>query len=696
MGIFALLSVLAFSQSFRLVRWLVLNLPRTDAGYDWFNLGSAIVAMAVMFPAAFFAGSTLPLFTMSLLRRGAGERAIGWVYAANTLGAIVGVLSVVHLLIPVLGLHLSLLLAAVLDIGLGVVLLAMFGEQRAGRDKRVALLAGFAMLFVALLFGRTDPLIASSGVYRTGYLLSAQDAKVRFMVDGKTATVTVLESLGDDAMSIATNGKPDAGMATSLAQNPLGDEATMLMAAALPLSMHPAPDEVGVIGWGSGLTTHTMLGSSRVRRLETIEIEPAMVRGARMFGSRVARGYDDPRSTIVYEDARTYLSAGRRQYDVLVSEPSNPWVSGVSGLFTGEFYGFVTHHLKPGGLFVQWIHSYEMSDFLQSRMIAALMQRFAHVEVFLTNTSDLLVVASQRPLPAPDWRRLQDLPLHDELLRIGLRDESAFAIRRLGGGEVLRAYAEMFGAKGHSDFYPTVALGGPRARFLQQSADLLPGLAVNGMPVLDMVDGRSPLPIARLSGRDNSSSLVEFERFAGRVTAAMKDPAAVEALRGKWPDEARAVASLRTLSSRRVEAADFGKWCADVSALASFGPGALTAQVLEGSWIDPVWLVPDQGEEVDAVMAAYRAAAQRDAAQMRARGIQVLDLRASVPEAMREQMLLIAMSGAAGQRDYVAMQALANKYAGGMAQDGDSARTRRFLLYWARLGAIAPGLASAP
>src|SRR5690606_27889614 len=138
---------------------------------------------------------------------------------------------------------------------------------------------------------------------------------------------------------IATNGKPDASIQLLRGGEPTDDEVTMAMAAALPLALHRAPKDVAIIGWGSGMTTHIVLGSELPARVDSIEIEKAMVEGARNFGSRVVRAYQDPRSVVHIDDARTYFSTGRRRYDVIISEPSNPWVSGVSSLFTKEFYG---------------------------------------------------------------------------------------------------------------------------------------------------------------------------------------------------------------------------------------------------------------------------------------------------------------------------------------------------------------------
>jgi spermidine synthase len=95
---------------------------------------------------------------------------------------------------------------------------------------------------------------------------------------------------------------------------------------------------VANIGLGSGITTHTLLASPRLTRVDTIEIEPAMREGAKIFSTRNRRAFEDPRSKIIIEDAKTYFSTHNERYDLIISEPSNPWVSGVSGLFSVEFY----------------------------------------------------------------------------------------------------------------------------------------------------------------------------------------------------------------------------------------------------------------------------------------------------------------------------------------------------------------------
>ena len=166
-----------------------------------------------------------------------------------------------------------------------------------------------------------DPLRMASGVFRTGSTILSDDAQLIFYRDGKTASVSVTQ-YADARRLIATNGKTDA--AINIHGKPASDEPTMALLAALPLAMHASPEEIGVIGFGSGMSTHTLLGDSRVKRVDTIEIEPAMIEGARAFGSKVERAYTDPRSNIVIDDAKAYFSGQQARYDIIVSKPSNP------------------------------------------------------------------------------------------------------------------------------------------------------------------------------------------------------------------------------------------------------------------------------------------------------------------------------------------------------------------------------------
>ena len=649
MGIAALVSLPVFAQSFRWVGALMAWLPNTDQGYDLFSLGSALISLAVMFPAAFFAGMTLPLFTMALLRRGYGESSIGKVYAANTLGAIFGVAVAVHLLIPALGLHLAITVAALADIGLGFVLLKKYADEVPARPYLAGAAAALLILPLSLVLGRAAPEALASGVFRTGSPELQDGAKVRFLRDGKTATVAVYQA--DNAATIATNGKPDAAMQLDLALAPSEDEITMLMLGAMPLAAHPDPERVAIIGWGSGLSTHTVLGSSKPRQVDSIEIERAMYDGAMVFGRRVERAYLDPRSRLHIDDARTYFSTGTRRYDVIVSEPSNPWVSGVASLFTRQFYAFLGKHLEDDGILVQWVHTYELNDRLLMTMLAALAAEYPHVDIYRPNHGDLVLLASRRPIPELAYPAAEGSPLQRELARVGLANAADFGVYRVGSRAVIENLVRLSGATPHDDFHPTVSLQAPRARFRGESAGWIQGLARAGLPVLEVTDGwRAPRMSSGLSTQ-GADELVQLTATAASVAGAMRAEGGV----GPPMDDALSgeVSALRRLSAGPVPAADLDRWLQAATAVAERSLARLAKEDQAGVWIDPAWFAEEgQPAEVRAVMAAYRATAARDPAAMLSSAREALDLLGPErPASTREHMLLIAILGAHGSGD---------------------------------------------
>ncbi|GHT93165.1 hypothetical protein AGMMS49545_11950 [Betaproteobacteria bacterium] len=657
MGVAALLSIPVFAQSFHWVGWMMEGLAKTDNGYTLFELGTAIISLSVMFPAAFFAGMTLPLFTMALLRAGADERAIGRIYAANTLGSILGVIIMVHVLIPVMGVKLGLMLAAMTDVLLGLYLLRILSPARATPGFAAAVASLLIALGVSVQLGQLDPNVQTSGVFRTGEARPNENYAVPFLKDGKTATVAI-RSL-NDSLSIVTNGKSDAAM-TPINRPPAFDEITMLMLGAMPLIAHPAPKEIALIGWGSGLSTHTVLGSSVPQNVDTIEIEQVMYDAAKLFGQRVERAYHDPRSHVRIDDARTFFSTGGRQYDAIVSEPSNPWVSGVANLFTVEFYQFLKKHLKEDGVLVQWLHTYEISDPLVATMLSALVNEFPNAEIYAINDGDLLILAPKtelvRPFSDAPWR---EAGLAAELRRVGLGNMDEITLRRIGGGEVIRQYARLFDAPIHSDYYPNVSLNAPGTRFRNETASFLSSLVSNGLPVLDILDCRVPSGSKSKNAGDPLSTFSTRRFQALQVTEAIRQGRVGVELKRNMALNTQAIGyALSTVQQTASldTPAQIQDWSAALSMLAENSIGALPAEDLADIWKPvPNWLPAKvtRSPLAAALLRSYAAAAARDVAAMQKEAEAVL----AMPEAdnlapeTREHLLVIAMLGALGKGD---------------------------------------------
>ncbi|HEY4531214.1 MAG TPA: spermine synthase [Luteimonas sp.] len=697
MAIAAMLSIVVFTQSFRWVGWIQAAVARGDEGYQLYSLATAAVCLAVMFPAAFFAGMTLPLCTMALLRRGAGTRVVGQVYAANTLGAIAGVVLMVHVLVPVAGVRNGILVAALGDAALGVYLLRLAGVARS--PLVLPAFATVAALWVAMVGGRIDPHQQVAGVFRTGVASLPGSARINAIVDGKTATVASIE-YSDGYTSITTNGKPDAMLARDRALPHTADEPTMVLAGLLPLVHHPDPKRVAVIGWGSGLSTHTLAGSTRPALIESIEIEPAMVEVARIFGDRVGRAYADPRSRIVYEDARTHFAAAPSRYDVVVSEPSNPWVSGVANLFTLEFYRLVQRHLNEGGVLVQWLQVYELDEPLFATMLAALLEVFPDTRVYLANSSDVILVAHNGRRLATSGGAFAEPLLAPELQRLGLGGFDALSARCLGGGRLLRAHVHSLAAQPNSDYRPTVSLLAPRARFRGDQAGSLFSVAHTGLPVLDALEGRRPAPASRIPA-DGMSLLVNGVHRARAIATALRaaDPAS-PALSAE-PVYARDLALLLGMSTGVIAEERLPAWSDALANVADGVVGLLGAAEQRALWAAPDWItaLERQPALVGDMLEMYAAAAERDwsATGVAARKL-LADRSAGAgpgPYA-REHAYLLARLAAIGEGRPGEAQALADAHADAITVSKRMQPVHRLIDGWLDTGAATVGDAGPP
>ncbi len=465
MGVMAMMTVLLYSSSFSLMSELNQALARTDSGYTLFNLASHTIAAAMMLPTTVLAGMTLPLITFVLFRQGGGESAIGKVYAFNTLGAIVGVGLASMLLLPIIGLKNAIIVGACFDL-----VLALFLFRRAKSTKKMKISAWILVLAVVsgtLLAPPFDPLLMSSGVFRHGMLRKPGAAESVFHRDGKTATVDVNRTLPDRSLAIFTNGKPDANVAAP--DKPAsGDESTMVMLGGLPLLAHPNAQSAAVIGMGAGMSANVMLSSSKLQSLDVIEIEAAMVEGARLFGKSSEKVFTDPRSHIYIDDAKSFFSVHKKRYDIIVSEPSDSWVSGVSSLFTDEFYTRIRKHLNHDGLMVQWLHMYETSPQLVGSIFNALGKNFADYRVYASNNGNIVILAkAEGKVVALDAKTFNEPQLHAAFQHVGWHTFDDVQLFEIGDRQLLEPLFIASGAPINSDFFPYVDQNAVAARFKQ-------------------------------------------------------------------------------------------------------------------------------------------------------------------------------------------------------------------------------------
>ncbi len=492
MGIMALLTLPLYGNTFELMQWILGIIPRSDFGYSLFNLSSQAIAMLIMMPTTFLAGMTLPIITHALIKEGGGEKSIGAVYAANTFGAIIGIFFAIHIGMPTLGLKGLIVFGASIDIILGIALLIWMGKTVNLEFPRIRATVALLAIASTILFVNLDTYKMASGVYRLGNLLTADNFDIIYHKDGKTATVDLTQGK-DGVVGIRTNGKVDASI--NLIDNGLhtADEATMVLAAAIPLALNPKATRAANIGLGSGLTTHSLLLSSSIKSVDTIEIEEAMVSASEIFRPKVELAYTSEKGKIYIDDAKTFFSNQKNKYDIIVSEPSNPWVSGTASLFTSEFYQHVSNYLSEDGLLVQWIQLYEIDLNLVSSVLKALSNQFSDFEVYACNTSDILIIAKNKgKLPQLHSEIFNQTDLARELKRIKIDNIQDLKIRKIASKQIIEPLLSTFSAPANSDYYPYLDLNAARARFLNSNALQLIKLADYPLPIIDMLDREIP------------------------------------------------------------------------------------------------------------------------------------------------------------------------------------------------------------
>jgi spermidine synthase len=223
----------------------------------------------------------------------------------------------------------------------------------------------------------------------------------------------------------------------------------------------------------------------------------------------------------VVEDAKAHFAAGRRRYDLIISEPSNPWVSGVSGLFTREFYRRVRNHLTTGGILGQWLHLYEINDDLVLAVLAALDESFPSYEVYLTGRMDLLIIASAGPrVPTPDWSVVRLPGARDDLRGVVPVGPDALRALHVASADVFRPLLATI-ARPNSDYDPVLDMGAERARFSRINADGLRALGTGYFDVASALAGYrigfGTIPVAALPEIKRIAMLARAARLRARL-----------------------------------------------------------------------------------------------------------------------------------------------------------------------------------
>jgi len=387
--------------------WLLSNwgslFSTEPAAFPLYEAGKLVVAFLVMLGPTLFIGMAVPLAVRAACGRLASVgRDTGRIYAFNTAGNVAGALLAGLVLLPAFGSEKLLRLAGALHLALGAaVFLAL---RRSGRFRALAagLLAAGVALAVALP-GAWDERFFSLNPARRELawrsLAQVRDAlaprRIELLRDDPAAQVIVWSNKAPDGSTqktLAVNAKTDASTGF--------DMPTQVLSGHVPMLLNPAARRVLVIGLASGVTCGSVL-THPVEALDVVDIVGSMPAAARLFSEWNHGALDDPRLRFVADDARSFLVHSGRRYDVIISEPSNPWMAGTGALFSRDFYRQAARALAPGGVYLQWLQNYETGDATFSAIVRSFRLEFPVVHAFQATQGDVLLAGTLAPLPRP-------------------------------------------------------------------------------------------------------------------------------------------------------------------------------------------------------------------------------------------------------------------------------------------------------
>ena len=358
-----------------------------------------VMAMFLLLVPTILLGAALPM-SISIISRATGQlgRDVGGAYLVNTVGAIAGSLLTGFLLVPALGVRGALMLG--LGLNLALVSVAFFAFSSTIWRQ----VAGLCLIIGLTLFSFSRPrwpaAVFDAGLHYQHNMAPAESpldverrlnrfpSKLLFFNEGVNATISVRRH--NDAITLFVNGKPDASSVEDMPHQ-------VLLGLVSGLA-HPKPVDVGIVGWGSGVTAYATTFFPEVKRIDVAEIERGVVEASHLFNEVNGGVHRDRRVNLYYDDARSYFLTTKREYDLIISQPSNPWMAGVSNLFSRDFYQLAKGRMKQGGVLAQWLQLYYLDSRSVALVLRTILDSFEHVQLWFTDVGDVVLLASDSEL----------------------------------------------------------------------------------------------------------------------------------------------------------------------------------------------------------------------------------------------------------------------------------------------------------
>lgn len=374
---------------------------RSSASFELFLAVEFIICFLMMLFPTLFMGMSLPVAAeiVSIYNKKIGV-SVGNVFSANTAGTVIGVIVTGLILIPLLGIKSTFEVGILFNIAASL-LLIIYSRFFSTLKKIVfVFIYGVTFLLYLVLFPSWNKGLLIGGVFRSlgspspnsfeEFSKSFNDEKIIFYEEGINATVAVGQSLTNpENRRLIINGKPDAST--------FYDMPTQVLLGQIPMMLHANPQKVFVVGFGSGTTIGSVLAHP-VKKVVCAEISKEVISAAEYFKKENRNCINDPRLKVVNEDAVSLLKLSNENYDVIISEPSNPWIAGIGNLFSKEYFEKCSEKLNNNGIMVQWFHLYEADDDVVKLVLNTFSSVFPYSQLWSSVANDIILVGSKNDI----------------------------------------------------------------------------------------------------------------------------------------------------------------------------------------------------------------------------------------------------------------------------------------------------------
>ncbi len=440
----------------------------SDKNISWgtMALTEFIVCLLLIITPTFASGASFPLVTRIFMNYRGFKigRTVADVYTFNTLGGILGSLAAGFILIPTIGVEKTLLWGA----GANFMVAAFLGMITSDIRKVARFAWGIGSVLAGiveiLLLPSWNPKVLNSGVYMYGKTMANTPGtadvnsfmspyKLLYYREGSSATVTVFQR--DNIRFLRVNGKTDGSNSR--------DDYTETFLGILPIVYSKNPENVLVIGLGTGITLGSVLDYP-IKKVDCVEISPEVVEASRWFDEDNGFALSSASARLHVLDGRTWLMAMPETYNIITSEPSHPWQTGNANLFTVDFFKLAVKRLKKGGIFCQWLPIYQMEKEHFRLLVSSFKKVFPYVHIWIVNTDALLIGSAEDlpPINYPEFQKRMAMPrIKQRLAKMEVNTpEDLLSFFYLDNDAVNKLVEGVTGV--NSDNYPVLEFSAPK------------------------------------------------------------------------------------------------------------------------------------------------------------------------------------------------------------------------------------------